>query len=405
MLLVILLCNQNLCSEVFAMMQLIFAVSLQKSVSLTAANHEPLSSGASYNRVESSPAKLESCAGTLSEATTHVNEASKPSSQHSLDQSQGNDSSDCGICAYECDCREKCNIIDIISRKCPAPKSTTSHFPLVNAQHLSKNDKDLLCGHLRRQFQHISRKYSKLVQSIKRSLKSQGVTAMELTDMLRDLQGYIPHREKAGHLLLQDRIQEMEKAKTTDEVFRILSEYCSFFNHDIVKYIVDEVGTDADKANLEDYKDNFTEYCRRSVFECPFSICSEKSQHFSMLVMKVVSDIMTKPYSMEAVQLFQAEVSSLLYITKYVLKLCSVEEGCLQLTFQIPCFLSSILFPLSADQVKGLKDLGVTKMVCDGVSQLPESVCNILPVVLKKIALIGCSLLFVGPNPSTRKLF
>ena len=176
----------------------------------------------------------------------------------------------------------------------------------------------------------------------------------------------------------------MEKAETTDEIFRILSEYCSFFNHDIIKYIVDEVGTVDDKANLEDYKENFTEYCRRSVFECPFCICSEKSPHFSMLKMKVVSDIMTKPYSMEAVQLFQAEVSSLLWITKYTLKLCSVEEGCLQLMFQIPRFLSSILFPLSYDQVNGLKDLGVTKMVCDGVSWLPESVIIIiiLPVVL-----------------------
>ena len=183
----------------FAMMQLIFAVLLQKSTSLTTADRKPLSSGAKYNRVESSPAKLESDTSTSSEATTHVNQ---PSSQCSLDQCQGNDSSDCSISAYECNCPEKCTIIDIIRRKCPTAQSKTS-FPLVNTQHLSKTDKDLLCGHLRRQFQHISRKYSKLVQSIKRSLRSQGVTAMELTDMLRDLQGYIPHREKAtGHLLL-----------------------------------------------------------------------------------------------------------------------------------------------------------------------------------------------------------
>ena len=379
-------------------------MSLQKSVRLTAADCKPTSSAASYNRYESSPAKFAEEATTSSKASTHVNQSSKPSIQYSLDQSQGDGSSDCGICAYECCCNEKCNIIDIISRKCPAPKSTTSHFPLLNTQNLSGNDKDLLCGHLRRQFQQISKKYSKLVQSIKKSLRSLGVTAMELTDMLRDLQGYIPHCKKPGRQigLLQDRIEEMEKKKTTDEVFRILSDYCSFFNHEIIKYVVEEMGTDADKASLEEYQTDFTEYCRRSIFECPFSICCDKpSSHFSVLVMKVVSDIMTKPYSMEAVRLFQAEVSSLLCITKYTLKLCSVEEGCLQLKFQIPCFLSSILFPLSDDQVKGLKDLGVIKVECDGTSQLPESVI-ILPVASCYIVALTYYLLYFLGMSSTR---
>ena len=336
----------------------------QKSVSLTAADQKP-TCGASFNRFESLPANLAHETITLCESTTQV-------SQHCIDKSQESGSSDCdsnGVHAYECCCSEKCSIIDIASGNCPTPKSTSSHFPLLAAQHLSESERGMLCGHLRKQFQEISRKYARLVQSIRKSLKNQGVKAVELTEKLVDLKGFIPLDEKAGHPLLQDRIPDMKKAETTDEVFSILSDYNSFFNHDIIEYIVDELGTDTDLATLEKYKNDFTEYCRRSVFECPFSICSKRSSHFVDLVMKVVSDSMIEPYSMEAIQLFRVQVATLLHITKYALKLCSVESGCLQLTFQIPHCLSSILFPLSADQRKGLMYLGVTNLVCDGVSK------------------------------------
>ena len=334
----------------------------------------PSHDGASYNRVESSPANLAHDTVKSCEASIQVNQSSDSMQlDHSLHQSSSPDSA--SDSAYKCCCDEKCSIIDIASGKCPGSKSTSTHFPVLAAQRLSKTERNLLCGHVRKQFEEISENFADLVDSIQESLKNRGIKVKELTKKLMYLKGFIPHdSEVDGQLLLQDRISEMKEAETTDDIFDILNDYCSFFSYKIIKYIVKKLGTDGDKANLKTYEYNFTEYCRRSVFECPYRICPKKSPHFAELVMKVVSDSMIKPYSMEAIQLFQAEVSSLLYITKYTLKLCSVEEGCLQLKFQIPRFLSSILFPLSADQVKGLKDLGVTKMACDDVSQLPECV-------------------------------
>ena len=321
--------------------------------------------GANYNRVESSPAHL-------SHDTDKSCNTAGVRLDHSLDQSSSPDSTNEG--AYECCCEEECSIIDIASGKCPTQKSTLTHFPLVAVQRLSKPERNLLCGHVRKQFQDISENFAELVDSIQESLKSRGVKVKELTRKLMLLKGFIPHNKAKEELLLQDRISEMKAAETIDDVFDILNDYWSFFSYKIIEFIVKRLGTNDDETNLKSYEDNFTEYCRRSVFECPYCICPQKSPHFAELVMKVVSDSMIKPYSMKAIQLFQAEVSSLLYITEYTLKLCSVEEGCLQLKFQIPHFLSKFLFPLSADQIKSLKDLGVIKMACDGVSQLPESV-------------------------------
>ena len=153
-------------------------------------------------------------------------------------------------------------------------------------------------------------------------------------------------------------------------MFCILREYHSFFDYELIKYIIEKLGTEEDKANLEKYVEDFTEYCKRSVFECPFCSGSNMSPQFVDLVMKVDSETMVKPYTAKAVKVFQMQVSKLLQITKHTLKLCSVEEGCLLLTFQIPRFLKTAVFPLDSEQKKSLKDLGVIKLECDGVSQL-----------------------------------
>ena len=277
-------------------------------------------------------------------------------------------------CAYECCCEERCSVIDIANGKCPASKSTTTNFPYLAAPNLNKNEKKLLRGHIQRQFQEITMRFADLVESVQESLNRRGVEAKVLTRKVMYLKGYISHNKSAQSGLLQNRIQEMREAKTTDDIFDILHDYVSFFSYTIIEHIVDKLGTEADRENLQTYKSHFTEYCRRSVFQCPFSICSKNSEHFVDLVMKVVSDSMTAPYSMNVVELFQGEVFDQLHLSKHTLKLCSVEEGCLQLTFQMPGFLTSFVFPLNADQVKGLRKLGVTELVCNGVSQLKDFV-------------------------------
>ena len=185
-----------------------------------------------------------------------------------------------------------------------------------------------------------------------------------------DLEGFLPLRDREGakHRLLEDRESELSEATSIDNIFRILKEYCSFYNHEIIEYIVEELGTKDDKAKLEKYREDFTEYCRRNVFECPFSSGSEKSSHLVDLVMKVDSDTMIKPYTVKAVELFHTQVAKVLQVTKYTLHLWSVEEGCLKLAFHIPRFLKMVIFPLSADQRSRLKELGVAKLDCDGIS-------------------------------------
>ena len=355
-----------------------------------------------FERSESSPPYVAFKAATQQDASTQVDHEpfSKPGSQESDRASNNRDNQH----AYECGCNKNCSLTDIISGKCDSPKSKGGLFPTLAVKNLSESDRKLLGGEITMQFRQISKKYASLTSSIRASLKQQGITPAQLAEKLMDLEGFLPLREGVKRRLLEDRFSEISKATSIDEIFRVLREYCSFYNHEIVEYIVEELGTAEDKAKLEKYKEDFTDYCRRSVFECPFSSGSEKSSHFVDLVMKVDSDTMVKPYTVKAVELFHTQVAKVLQVTKYTLHLWSVEEGCLQLTFHIPRFLKTIVFPLNAEQRKSLKELGVIKLDCDGISQPlsePESVSVLRLSVIIKLLIMN----FIGESQElyTRK--
>ena len=351
-----------------------FTVPPQKSVSFSAAHRvvRPPPRAVGFERSESSPpaVALKIMAARQQDAAIQVE--SKPGNKESTsgDGQLGASSDSNGQRAYECTCGKNCSLTDIISRKCDAPKSKGGFFPTLAAKNLSESDRKLLGGEITMQFRQISKKYASLTSSIRASLKQQGITPAQLAEKLMDLEGFLPLRKGENERrLLESRVSELSEATSIEKIFLILKEYCSFYNHEIIEYIVEELGTKDDKAKLKKYREDFTEYCRRSVFECPFSSGSEKSSHFIDLVMKVDSDTMIKPYTVKAIELFHTQVAKLLQVTKYTLHLWSVEEGCLKVTFHIPQFLKMVIFPLNADQRSGLKELGVAKLDCDGIPQ------------------------------------
>lgn len=327
---------------------------------------------AAYDRSKSLPATLQDHdlkADTIKRhsTATQANSSEPLATGLGVSQQSGVDCNTDEQLAITCGCAVKCSIIDIVSRKCPSPKSTTGFFPQLVAKHLSETEKEMLCGQLYRQFLDISKKYASLTSSVRDSLKQRGITAADLTEKLMDLNGFLPLREESNARLLESHYPEMKEAEKITDLFDILRSYHSYFNYEIIRFIVEELGTEEDKGNLEKYEEDFTEYCKRSIFECPLPSDPKRSSDRVDLIMKVDSKSMTEPYTAEAVKLFKFQVATLLQITKYALYLHSVEKGCLQLTFHIPRFLTSAMFLLNTDQKRGLKELGIIRLECDGI--------------------------------------
>ena len=63
-----------------------------------------------------------------------------------------------------------------------------------------------------------------------------------------------------------------------DAMSVIVSKYCSFFNYRIIEFIINKLGMEQDKENLSKYKEEFAEYGRRHMFECPSEV-GERSDH------------------------------------------------------------------------------------------------------------------------------
>ena len=152
----------------------------------------------------------------------------------------------------------------------------------------------------------------------------------------------------------------------------------SFFNYHLIEHIVNTLGTEKDKAELKKYKTNFQQHAQRRVYKCP--------QQFGPVSKVVHADIFVKidsryeNYTVAEIEDYTQELSDLLGVScKGILRLCWVEKGCFQLTFQIPSFVKEEIFPLSREQERAPAAKGVIRLTC-GEYQFQVSVC--IPILL-----------------------
>ena len=248
---------------------------------------------------------------------------------------------------YGCGCGE-CTVVDFAVQCCPNPLPTVSKYPYLDTSSLTIKEKKDLEVRLNKDFREINKTYAYFTASLRRSLKEHGITPKELVDCLMDLSGYQPitnSSEEKGVGVFQDRYSEMEKCEDISAVFKILSaDYCSFFNYDIVGFIVKNLGTENDEQNLKDYELAFKRYCKRHVFQCPhFSVRNRK---FADLVLKV-NENTAERFTVEALDQFSSDVTQVLNVTKHALTVRSIKQGCLEIVFQIPNHIYTLAFPLT----------------------------------------------------------
>ena len=87
-------------------------------------------------------------------------------------------------------------------------------------------------------FMRINHEYGKFTFSLRKSLEKRNITQKELVDVLMDLRGYQPLTKSLKHpSLLEDRYDELRSAEDISRSFKILSDYSSFFNYNLIDII------------------------------------------------------------------------------------------------------------------------------------------------------------------------
>ena len=206
-------------------------------------------------------------------------------------------------------------------------------------------------------------KFGRLHSRVYESLREQNVSVDRLVTHLLSLHAFHPVYTGSQKPVLQTYFQKFQNAGTIEKVLFIIKDYISFFNYRVIEHIVEGLGTDQDKGELQNYKKEFDEYSKRRIYECPPEYGSKSSADHVDLVVKI--DSAYNEFTVEELKKFQYRLSRTLHVApQTVLRLCRVEEGCLQLIFQVPSFVQQEIFPLSSEQESDLAAKCVIRLIC-----------------------------------------
>ena len=246
---------------------------------------------------------------------------------------------------------------------CPNPISTTSSFPYLNVSGLTDNQQEELKIKLYEESKEMVIKFQRLISKVYESLCDRKVPVKKLVTHLFSLGVLDPVSKNSQKPLLQAFQQELRNAECIEDVLWVIRDYFSFFNYHVIEHIVSGLGTELDKLELQNYKEEFQQYSKRRIYECPPVYGPMSDIGHTNLVLKV--DSVYEQFTVKELKSFRYRLSKIFYVSpQSVLRLCQVEEGCLQLTFQVPSFVQQEIFPLSSEQESALAAEGVIKLTC-----------------------------------------
>ena len=257
----------------------------------------------------------------------------------------------------------------------PAPPTTTSSFPYLKESGLTPEQQEGLSIRLCVESEDIIRKFWRLHSRVYKSLCEQNISVDKLVTHLLLLDAFDPVSKATQKPVLQTFFQELQNAGSIEKVLFIIKDYFSFFNYHVIEHIIDGLGTDQDRVELQIYKKEFDEYSKRRIYECPPVYGPKSDANHAVLVLKL--DSVYEKFTVKELKKFEYRLSRIFCVSSQsVLRLCRVEGGCLQLIFQVPSFVQQEIFPLSSEQERSLAAEGVIRLTC-GDYQFAAKVCSV----------------------------
>ena len=255
-----------------------------------------------------------------------------------------------------------------------SPPPTHNSFPYLKVNGLTPEQQERLKTRLCVESEDIVHKFWRLHSRVYESLCERNVPVDKLVTHLLSLCAFDPVYKGSQKPALQTFFQELQNAGSIEEVLFIIRDYISFFNYRVIEHIVDGLGTDQDKVELQNYKKEFNEYAQRRIYECPPVYGPMSIAEHADLVVKV--DSVYENFTVKQLKNFEHRLSQIFCVSPQSgLRLCQVEEGCLQLIFQVPSFVQQEIFPLSSEQERALAAEGVIRLTC-GDYQFVAKVCS-----------------------------
>ena len=228
------------------------------------------------------------------------------------------------------------NLATVVSAAAPqavSPSPATT-IPYLKKSGLTAEQQEGLRIRLCVESEDIARKFWWLQSSVYESLCERSVPVDNLVAHLLSLRAFDPVYKDSQKPVLQTFFQELRSAESIEKVLFIIADYISFFNYHVIEHIVNGLGTDQDRVELQKYKKEFEEYAKRRVYEHPAVYGSKSSADHVDLVFIV--DHLYEEFTVKELKKFEYRLSRILHVSpQSVLRLCRVEEADLLLSLQV----------------------------------------------------------------------
>ena len=147
-----------------------------------------------------------------------------------------------------------------------SPRQSISFYSSIQARtsELNPRDREAI---LRSSANEMKKKFASLLVDIIISFKDRGIDPQDITSCILALTEY--DDPAIGKPLLERQKEKLRRAKNVNRIFDIVRPHMTFFNHEILEFIIEKIGSRNDKHNLQTFLDEFNDFCRRSVFEIP----------------------------------------------------------------------------------------------------------------------------------------
>ena len=141
---------------------------------------------------------------------------------------------------------------------------------------LSSEDKADLEAQLILDADSMRKKFASLLVSVVSSFKHQGIKPRLLASTILALTEYDDY--SIGKPLLEKDKDALMRAQTIDDIFDVLRPHMTFFNYELLEFLIEEVGSPNDNRKLQHFLQEFRRFCRRSVFEIPPNVLGHSTE-------------------------------------------------------------------------------------------------------------------------------
>ncbi|XP_019848921.1 PREDICTED: uncharacterized protein LOC109580327 [Amphimedon queenslandica] len=258
-----------------------------------------------------------------------------------------------------CSCGD-CSLEKIITEGCSNPDSC-HRFPILDVKKLPGCKKQQYLYLLMKEAKAINEAFASLLTDVCESMKKRDVSVKTIALYLKSSK-LLEITAKSGLTLRET----LDNATDIDDVFSIISDISSWFNHHPLGLLINKFGTEEDKTSYETFlEENVMTYLKRSITEIPKDSFGEHLEGSGDFKLKLDHTAEHENICGSQIYFLKGEVAKALDLPMECLKLDSIDKGCLEITLSVPLCVHDEIFPLKFEQAQDLANI-----IIDGNFQL-----------------------------------